>query len=224
MYTHRRSDIGTAVEPSSSLFSIGTKVAKQFDGADGELVWFEGEVQRYDKQDDLYWILYGDGDSEDMDASEVRDAVDSYRVHRLQEEAESEAETATAGSTSLPTTVDTAVATSVKAVGDALPTTVLIAADSSHSLAPPELAVAVQAMTAAAERLASAAARIEAAVQTQHATRLPQPQVQQQQWQQHRQWQQQLQWQQWQQQQQQQLRLAYYQQRQLMYWPQQQQQ
>jgi hypothetical protein len=36
------SDIDTAVEPSSSLFSIGTKLAKQFNGADGELVWFEG--------------------------------------------------------------------------------------------------------------------------------------------------------------------------------------
>jgi hypothetical protein len=38
---------------SSSLFPIGTKVAKQFDGTDGELVWFEGAVQRYDMQDDF---------------------------------------------------------------------------------------------------------------------------------------------------------------------------
>jgi hypothetical protein len=66
-------------------------------------------------------------------------------------------------------------------------------------------------MTAAAERLSSAATRIEAAVQTQHVTQFPQQQ-----------WQQQLQWHQWQQQQQQPLRLAYYQQRQLMYWQQQQ--
>src|SRR5688500_17972526 len=68
------SDIGAVVEPSSSLFPVCTRVAKQCDGADGELVWFEGEVQRYDE--DLYWVLYSDGDSEDMDASEVRDAVD----------------------------------------------------------------------------------------------------------------------------------------------------
>jgi hypothetical protein len=119
------SGIGAVVEPSSSLFPVGTKVAKQFDGADGELVWFEGEVQRYDKQDDIYWILYGDGDSEDMDASEVRDAVGSYRVHvQPQEKAELEAESATAGSTAgstlLPTTVDTAVAEVLRAVGDAL--------------------------------------------------------------------------------------------------------
>ena len=57
----------TVDEAASSLFPIGTKAAKQFDGVDGELVWFEGEVQRYDKQDDFYWMLYGDGDSEDMD-------------------------------------------------------------------------------------------------------------------------------------------------------------
>src|SRR5687767_8520555 len=86
------SDTGTVVERSSSLFPIGIKVAKQFDGANGELVWFRGEVQRHDKQDDLYWILYGDGDSEDMEECEVRDAVRNYRVHlQPQEEAESEA-------------------------------------------------------------------------------------------------------------------------------------
>jgi hypothetical protein len=167
-------------------------------------------VQRYEKEDDLYWVLYSDGDSEDMDASEVRNAVDNYRVHlQPQEEIVAEAETATAGSIMLPTTVDTAVATSLKAVGDALPTAVSIAADSSLSLAPSELAVAVQAMAAAAERLSSAAARIEAAVQTQHLTRFSHLHVQQQQQQQ---------------QQQQRLRLAYYQQRQLMCWQQQQQQ
>eukprot|EP00953_Heterococcus_sp_UTEX-ZZ885_P002877 2080-Heterococcus_DN1.PRE.1 len=40
--TSEGSDTSTILlEPSSSLFPIGTKVAKQFDGADGELVWFQ---------------------------------------------------------------------------------------------------------------------------------------------------------------------------------------
>jgi hypothetical protein len=63
-------------------------------------------VQRFDE--DLYWVVYSDGDSEDMEESEVREAVHNYRVHlQPQEEIVAEAASATAGSTSLPTTVDT---------------------------------------------------------------------------------------------------------------------
>jgi Lamin-B receptor of TUDOR domain len=78
------SDIQTVDEAAaSSLHPIGTKVAKQFDAAGGELVWFEGVVQRYDEEDGLYWVLYNDGDSEDLDETEFRDAVHNYRVHVL---------------------------------------------------------------------------------------------------------------------------------------------
>jgi hypothetical protein len=44
----------TAEEPAPSLYAIGTKVAKQFDGAAGGLAWFQGVVQRHDEEDDLY--------------------------------------------------------------------------------------------------------------------------------------------------------------------------
>eukprot|EP00953_Heterococcus_sp_UTEX-ZZ885_P028224 15059-Heterococcus_DN1.PRE.5 len=74
-------DMQTPEEPASSLYPVGTKVAKQFDGVDGELFWFEGVVQRYDEEDDLYWVLSNDGDSKDMNEPEVRDAVHDYRVH-----------------------------------------------------------------------------------------------------------------------------------------------
>jgi molybdopterin synthase catalytic subunit len=46
-----------------SLYAIGNKVAKQFEGDNGALVWFEGIVKKFDKESDLYWIVYSDGDS-----------------------------------------------------------------------------------------------------------------------------------------------------------------
>jgi hypothetical protein len=211
------SDVYAVEEPSELLFPMGTKIAKQFDGADGKLDWFEGEVQRYDKQDELYWILYGDGDSEDMDASEVREAMDNFRVHlQPQEEAGSEAETTAVGSILLSASAVTDEATVLLTADEAVPAIAVPLADtdsvqSSDILSPSELAVAVQAMTAAVERLSSAATRIEATVQTQHARWFPQPRIQQQQQQQ---WQQQLQWQQ------QQHYLAYYQQQQWLNWQQ----
>jgi hypothetical protein len=30
-----------------------------------ECVWFEGTVRKYDAEDDLYWVLCSDGDTED---------------------------------------------------------------------------------------------------------------------------------------------------------------
>jgi hypothetical protein len=64
-----------------SLYHVGTKVAKHFDGADGELVWFTGVVQMFDQEEGLYWVLYSDDDSEEMEADEVREAVHNDRVH-----------------------------------------------------------------------------------------------------------------------------------------------
>jgi hypothetical protein len=180
------SDVRTVQEPSSSLYPIGTKVAKQFDGANGELVWFDGVVQRFEEEEGLYWVLYSEGDSEDMHESEARDGVHDHKKRVQQhEEAVAGVESAAAGSMLLSNDVhaDVHVATVLKAVDDAPPTAVPMAADSSHTRAQSELAVAVQATTAAAEGLASETTRREAAVQQQHATQLSQPQVQQQQWQ-----------------------------------------
>jgi hypothetical protein len=216
-------DVQSTVESTSSLFPIGTKVAKQFEGDDQQLVWFEGTIQRFDEDDNLYWILYTDGDSEDMEEAEVRDAVQNYRVH-LQED---DVTVGATNSTAPPViSVDVDMTdTSRTVIEDALP-----AADASEtpSLQPSspvssELAIAVQAMTAAAERLASAASRIEAAVETQRVARPQRPQQLMgvlPNWQMHYYWQHVR----LQQQQQQQQRLVYYQQQQSSYWQQRQQQ
>jgi Lamin-B receptor of TUDOR domain len=192
-----------------SLYAIGTKVAKRFEGDLGELVWFEGVVQRFDEASDLYWVLYSDGDSEDMDTDEVRDAVQNYRVH-MQKGVSADAEIDAADSS--PSDTSAGVNNTTLVVEPAAVTTV---ANNRSS----ELAVAMQAMTAAAEQLAAAAARIEAAVQTQQ---LQQPQqLQHQQQQQMPTVQPLLLHQHWQQvmiQQHQQQRLACYQQQQMLYW------
>jgi hypothetical protein len=204
-------DIATVEEPSASLYPIGTNVAKQFDGPAGQLVWFEGVVQRYDEEDGLYWILYSDGDSEDMNEAEVRDAVHDYRVHLKHEGVVTDAQLDACDS-SLPNT--SADVDDTLDVGEQVPATAAQVADStvlpSSNSSSSDILVAMQAMTAAAERLTTAAARIEAAVQTQ-SVQQPQQQQQQQQMQQYmlavHPWQMQRHWQQ-----QQQLRLAYYQQ------------
>jgi hypothetical protein len=214
------SDMQTPEESASSLYPIGTKVAKQFDGPAGELVWFEGVVQRYDEEDGLYWILYSDGDSEDMNEAEVREAVHDYRVHLKHEVVVAEAQIDTCDSSLSNTSADV---DDTLDVGEQVPATPTQVADSivlpSSNSSSSDIVVAMQAMTAAAERLTTAAARIEAAAQTQRVQQ-PQQQQQQQQQQQMQQymltvhpWQMQRHWQQvMHQRQQQQLRLAYYQQ------------
>jgi hypothetical protein len=68
----------TEVEVPAPLgeFSNHTKVAKLFDD-----VWFEGTVRKYDAHDDLYWVLYSDGDSEELDPTEVRQAKQDYKEY-----------------------------------------------------------------------------------------------------------------------------------------------
>jgi hypothetical protein len=188
-------------QPSDTLlYPIGTKVTKQFDGVDGELAWFEGVVQRYDEQDGLYWILYSDGDSEDVNEAEVREAVHDYKVYMQSQEVVAEVEVTAVGSTAQPSTVDTEVATVSVRANKARPAADVPAADTnsvqcSGMLGASEIAAAMRALTAAAEQLTTAAARIEAAVQTQRVQQ-PQPQQQQQHmlavhpWQMHRHWQQ----------------------------------
>jgi hypothetical protein len=174
-------DIGTVDEAASSLYPIGTKVAKQFDGVDGELVWFEGVVQRYIEEDDLYWMLYIDGDAEDMNEPEVRDAVHDYRVHLQHDVVVAEAQIDTCDSILPNISVDVNDMPPSLDIGDQVSDTALKVADSmvlpSSGSSSSDIVVAMQAMTAAAERLTTASARIEAAAQTQHIQH-PQPQQQ----------------------------------------------
>jgi hypothetical protein len=217
--------VTSAGEPQLSLFPIGTKIAKQFEGDDQQLEWFEGAIERFDEDDKLYWVLYTDGDSEDMEEAEVRDAVHNYRVHLQQNEVTSgAADEAVSSAPSIPS-VDAAMAdTTLLAVDSAAPVGDTGASQAPSSPHPSELAAAMQAMTAAADRLASAATRIEAAVQTQRCEQSQQPQQVISvlpNWQMHRYWQHVMLRQQQQQQQQQ---LVYYQHQQLLYWQQRQQQ
>jgi Lamin-B receptor of TUDOR domain len=162
---------------SLSQFPIGTKVAKQFEGDDRQLVWFEGTIERFDEDDNLYWVLYTDGDSEDMEEAEVRDAVHNYRMHLQQDDVTVGVTTSSAPSI---TRVDVDMTDTTRlAVDSAAPVGDSGAGSTSQSPSSPdpsELAVAMHAMTAAAERLASAATRIETAIHTQRCERSQQPQ------------------------------------------------
>jgi hypothetical protein len=58
---------------SRSKYPLGTKVAKHFHGQR-----YEGELLGYDALEDYYWILYDDGDSEQLDCAEMYQAVQEY--------------------------------------------------------------------------------------------------------------------------------------------------
>jgi hypothetical protein len=58
---------------SKSKYPLGTKVAKQFH--EGK---FEGELRGYNAQEDFYFIMYKDGDSEDLDCVEMDQAVQEH--------------------------------------------------------------------------------------------------------------------------------------------------
>ena len=208
-----------------SLFPVGTKVAKQFEGDDQQLEWFEGAIQRIDEDDKLYWVLYTDGDSEDMDEAEVRDAVRNYSVHLQQNEGTVGAADEAASSAPSFTSVEVDMTdTALLAIDSAAPVGDTGEGSTSQLSSSPdlsELAVVMQAMTAAAERLTSAATCIEAAVQTQRCEQSQQPQQMISvlpNWQMHGYWQHVMLQQQ--QQQQQQQRLVYHQHQQLLYWQQ----
>ena len=59
-------------------YPYDTKIAKWFDSE-----WAEGTVKRYDQEEDYYWILYLDGDSEEFDADEMRQGVLDHTQHML---------------------------------------------------------------------------------------------------------------------------------------------
>jgi hypothetical protein len=170
-------DVPVPGESELSLFPVGTKVAKQFEDSDQQLVWFEGAMKRIDEGDKLYWVLYTDGDSEDMDEAEVRDAVHNYRVHLQQNEATVNAADEAVSSAPSITSVDVEMTDTTRlTLNNAAHVADTGASQSPSNPDPSELAAAMQAMTAAAERLASAATRIEAAVQQQRREQSQQPQ------------------------------------------------
>jgi hypothetical protein len=132
-------------------------------------------VQKYDEDDDLYWVLYSDGDSEDMNEPDVRIAVLDHRAHMTQPvEAESKVETIAVGDSLLSAATDetTVPVTAVPAANVLVADTNSVQSSSISDVS--EIAVAVRAMTAAAERLTSAASRIEAAVQQHQQQQQPQ--------------------------------------------------
>lgn len=127
-----------------SAFSVGTKLAKQFD-----TTWFQGTVRRYDAAEDLYWILYSDGDSEELDSQELQQAVRDYKQHMQHDEDETNADILDIGETA-----QAVHATQTLAV--AMQTTATLSPDVSSSLD-----AAVKALTAASERLTAAAGRLQ---------------------------------------------------------------
>jgi hypothetical protein len=158
---------------SGSRWPIGTKVLKQF-GAE----WFEGAILRYDGEDELYWILYDDGDSEDMDFDEVDKAIADYKSHHPEESKDDTDSHCAATATSLEPSACVAdasaslseVTVTLTSAAAGVPTADTNSLQSAGILDASEIAVAMRAMTAAAEQLTSAAARIEVAVQQQHAS------------------------------------------------------
>jgi hypothetical protein len=58
------------LQVNRSKYPFGTKVAKFFHGTK-----YEGELLGFDAKEDYYWILYSDGDSEDLNYAEMYKAV-----------------------------------------------------------------------------------------------------------------------------------------------------
>jgi hypothetical protein len=142
---------GSSSSSTSELcqFPVGTKVAKKFDG-----IWYGGAVRRYDADDDLYWVLYRDGDSEDMDCDEVQQAVQDYKQHMLTDEGMSDTSTESASAVPPSVIPPSARVASSSAVAEA---TVMVNSVANSYALPPEMTAALQALTAAAERLATVA-------------------------------------------------------------------
>ena len=58
------------------MHPIGTIVRQKF-----VLHYFEGEVTSYDPKEGFYWVVYLDGDQEDMDNNEVTKYKKSIQTH-----------------------------------------------------------------------------------------------------------------------------------------------
>eukprot|EP00953_Heterococcus_sp_UTEX-ZZ885_P006299 3854-Heterococcus_DN1.PRE.1 len=163
---------GASTTSELCQFPLGTKVAKKFDDE-----WYEGAVRRYDTDDDLYWVLYIDGDSEDMDFDEVQQAVQDYK-QQLQSSELVMSDTSTESAAESPPAVlplaragvsDTSTENAPVVIPALLPlahaapssvvteATVVVNSVATSYLLPPEMTAALQALTTAAERLATIA-------------------------------------------------------------------
>jgi hypothetical protein len=158
-HLNEESDSVQSASDSGSRWPIGTRVLKQF-GTE----WFEGAILRYDVEDELHWILYDDGDSEDMDFDEVEKAITAYKSHYAEEsiddpDVQCDATTATLE----PSACVAAASASVSELQ-----VTLTSAANNIAVPSADVLAAIQAMTKAADRLACAADRIEAVSRTQH--------------------------------------------------------
>ena len=54
-------------EDTEGEIMIGKRVCRQFEGE-----WFVGEISRYDADEDLYFVVYDDGDREELEYHELR--------------------------------------------------------------------------------------------------------------------------------------------------------
>jgi hypothetical protein len=61
------------LQVNRSKYPFGTKVAKFFHGTR-----YEGELLGYDAKEDYFWILYSDGDSNELDYAEMYQAVQEH--------------------------------------------------------------------------------------------------------------------------------------------------
>jgi hypothetical protein len=61
------------LQVNRSKYSFGTKMAKFFHGTR-----YEGELLGYDAKEDYHWILYSDGDYEDLNYAEMYQAVQEH--------------------------------------------------------------------------------------------------------------------------------------------------
>jgi hypothetical protein len=143
-------------------YAHGTKVAKQFGDE-----WFEGSMLKYDAESDLYWVLYTDGDSEELDADEARQGVLDHKQHMQPAAAVSSGidsdEGATAPESTIAETTVAVVSQACAATAVTTPAQSLNNGATSYT----EVSTAIAALTAAAESLAGVAKSLAAQSQQQ---------------------------------------------------------
>jgi hypothetical protein len=144
-------------------YAHGTKVAKQFGDE-----WFEGSMLKYDAESDLYWVLYTDGDSEELDADEARQGVLDHKQHMQPAAAVSSGIDSDEGATAPESTIaETTAAVVSQACAATAVTTPPSQSLNSGATSYTEVSTAIAALTAAAESLAGVAKSLAAQSQQQ---------------------------------------------------------
>ena len=62
------------IKGKSGFSLVGVTVMKEF-----KIGWFEGTITSFLQEDDLYHIVYTDGDIEDLDYNDLKAFVDTYK-------------------------------------------------------------------------------------------------------------------------------------------------